>query len=162
MSLTRTGMLTPELSSASSACAMNGTRRWLLRSCSVMGPQYQLGMAELLLESGLSPSQEALARSVSQSGEHLLAIINDILDFSKIESGKLELEHRPFDLTAVVEAAVELMAPAAQAKGVELNYWLEPEVPVRFLGGSERDRKVLLNLIGNAVKFTAQGEIAVS
>ena len=120
-----------------------------------------VGMAELLLESGLSPSQEALARSVSQSGEHLLAIINDILDFSKIESGKLELEHRPFDLTAVVEAAVELMAPAAQAKGVELNYWLEPEVPVRFLGDEARLRQVLLNLIGNAVKFTAQGEIAV-
>jgi PAS domain S-box-containing protein len=120
-----------------------------------------LGMAELLLESGLSPEQEALARSVSQSGQHLLAIINDILDFSKIESGKLELEHRPFDLTAVVEAAIELMAPAAHAKGIELNYWLEPEVPARCLGDEARLRQVLLNLIGNAVKFTAQGEIAV-
>ena len=120
-----------------------------------------LGMGELLLESGLSPEQEALARSVSQSGQHLLAIINDILDFSKIESGKLELEHRPFDLTAVVEAAIELMAPAAHAKGIELNYWLEPEVPARFLGDEARLRQVLLNLIGNAVKFTAQGEIAV-
>ncbi len=120
-----------------------------------------LGMAELLLESGLSPQQESLARSVSQSGKQLLAIINDILDFSKIESGKLELEHRPFDLTTVVEAAVELMAPAAHAKGVELNYWLEPEVPVRLLGDEARLRQVLLNLVGNAVKFTAEGEIAV-
>jgi len=120
-----------------------------------------LGMAELLLESGLSPEQESLARSVSQSGEHLLAIINDILDFSKIESGKLELEHAPLDLRAVVEAAVELMAPAAHAKGLELTYWLEPDVPTRLLGDEARLRQVLLNLVGNAVKFTAHGEIAV-
>ena len=120
-----------------------------------------LGMAELLLESGLSPEQESLARSVSQSGEHLLAIINDILDFSKIEAGKLELEHTPFELSAVVEAAVDLMAPAAHAKGLELTYWLEPDVPTRLLGDEARLRQVLLNLVGNAVKFTAHGEIAV-
>ena len=120
-----------------------------------------LGMAELLLESGLTPEQESLARSVSRSGRQLLAIINDILDLSKIESGKLELEHAPFDLTAVVEAAVELMAPAAHAKGLELTYWLEPEVPERLVGDEARVRQVLLNLVGNAVKFTAEGEIAV-
>ena len=120
-----------------------------------------LGMAELLLESGLTPEQESLARSVSRSGGQLLAIINDILDLSKIESGKLELEHAPFDLRAVVEAAVELMAPAAHAKGLELTYWLEPEVPERLVGDEARVRQVLLNLVGNAVKFTAEGEIAV-
>src|ERR1035437_5788430 len=120
-----------------------------------------LGMAELLLESGLSPEQESLARSVSQSGEHLMTTINDVLDFSKIESGKLELEHTPFDLSAVVEAALELMAPAAHAKGLELTYWMESEVPTRLLGDEARLRQVLLNLVGNAVKFTAEGEIAV-
>ncbi|MCX6626377.1 MAG: response regulator [Candidatus Solibacter sp.] len=120
-----------------------------------------LGMAELLLESGLSPEQESLANSVSRSGEQLLAIINDILDFSKIESGKLELEHTPFDLAGVVEGAVELMAPAAHAKGLELTYWLEPGVPARVLGDEARLRQVLLNLVGNAVKFTLEGEIAV-
>src|SRR5260370_39384861 len=120
-----------------------------------------LAMAELLLESGLTPEQESLARSLSRSGGQLLAIINDILDLSKIESGKLELEHAPFDLTAVVEAAVELMAPAAHAKGLELTYWLEPEVPVRLVGDEARVRQVLLNLVGNAVKFTVEGEIAI-
>jgi two-component system, sensor histidine kinase and response regulator len=120
-----------------------------------------LGMAELLLESGLTPEQESLARSVSRSGRQLLGIINDILDLSKIESGKLQLEHVPFDLTAVVEAAVELMAPAAHAKGLELTYWLEPEVPERLVGDEARVRQVLLNLVGNAVKFTAKGEIAI-
>jgi two-component system, sensor histidine kinase and response regulator len=120
-----------------------------------------LGMAELLLESDLTPEQESLARTVSRSGGQLLAIINDILDLSKIESGKLELERAPFDLTAVVEAAVELMAPAAHAKGLELTYWLEPEVPVRLVGDEARVRQVLLNLVGNAVKFTVEGEIAI-
>jgi PAS domain S-box-containing protein len=120
-----------------------------------------LGMAELLLESGLTAEQESLVRSISRSGGQLLAIINDILDLSKIESGKLELERAPFDLTAVVEAAVELMTPAAHAKGLELTYWLEPEVPERLVGDEARVRQVLLNLVGNAVKFTAEGEIAV-
>jgi PAS domain S-box-containing protein len=120
-----------------------------------------LGMAELLLVSGLSPEQERLARAVGRSGEHLLAIINDILDFSKIESGKLELERMPFDLNAVVESSVELVAPAAHAKGLELTCWLEPDVPTRLLGDASRLRQVLLNLVGNAVKFTAEGEIAV-
>jgi PAS domain S-box-containing protein len=120
-----------------------------------------LGMAELLLGAGLTPEQESLATNVSRSGEQLLAIINDILDFSKIESGKLQLEHAPFELNGVVEAAVELMAPAAHAKGIELTYWLEPDVPTRFVGDEARLRQVLFNLVGNAVKFTQEGEIAV-
>ena len=98
---------------------------------------------------------------MSRRRKALLSIINDILDLSKIESGKLELEHAPFDLTAVVEATVELMAPAAHAKGLELTYWLEPEVPERVVGDEARVRQVLLNLVGNAVKFTVEGEIAV-
>ncbi len=120
-----------------------------------------LGMTELLLSSGLTQEQRALALSVSQSGEHLLNIINDILDLSKIESGKLELERAPFSAVGLIEAAVELMAPAAQAKGVELTYWLDPRLPVRLVGDAVRLRQVILNLIGNAVKFTPSGEIAM-
>jgi PAS domain S-box-containing protein len=120
-----------------------------------------LGMTELLMQSRLNEDQRALALSVSQSGEHLLALINDILDFSKIESGKFELESLPFDLPATVEAAVESMAPMAHAKGLELVYWIAPEVPVRVIGDSARLRQVLLNLLGNALKFTASGEIVL-
>ncbi len=120
-----------------------------------------LGMAELLVRSGLTEEQHSLALSVSQSGDHLLAIINDILDFSKIESGKLELETMPFDLTTLVEAAVELMCPAAHARGLELTYFIEPDVPAHVIGDAARLRQVLLNLLGNAVKFTLSGEIAV-
>jgi PAS domain S-box-containing protein len=120
-----------------------------------------LGMTELLLQSGLTEEQRSLALSVSQSGEHLLEIINDILDISKIESGKLELETMPFDLTATVEAAIDLMAPGAHIKGLELTYWIAPDVPARLMGDAARLRQVLLNLLGNALKFTPSGEIAV-
>jgi PAS domain S-box-containing protein len=120
-----------------------------------------LGMTELLLQSGLNEEQRSLALSASQSGEHLLAIIKDILDFSKIESGKLHLESMPFDLVAAVEAVVELMAPAAQSGQIELTYWVAPEVSPRVLGDAARVRQVLLNLVGNALKFTPSGDIAV-
>ena len=118
-------------------------------------------MTELLLDTDLSAEQRNLARSVSQSGEHLLAIINDILDFSKIEAGKLEIEHLPFDLGEVVGAVLDLMAPPTMAKGVELTCFLAPDVPSRLIGDPGRLRQVLLNLVGNAVKFTSQGEISV-
>ncbi len=98
---------------------------------------------------------------MSQSGEHLLAIINDILDFSKVESGKLVLETVAFDLTATVEAAIELMAPAAQTKGLELTYWIAAELRTIVMGDGSRLRQALLNLVGNALKFTASGEVSV-
>jgi PAS domain S-box-containing protein len=120
-----------------------------------------LGMTELLIRSGLTEEQHSLALSVSQSGEHLLAIINDILDFSKIESGKLDLEAAPFDLIAVVEGAIDLMAPVTHAKGLELTCWIDPEVPAQVVGDVARVRQVLLDLLGNAVKFTSSGEVAV-
>jgi PAS domain S-box-containing protein len=120
-----------------------------------------LGMTELLLATGLSEEQRTLARNVSQSGEHLLSIINDILDLSKIEAGKLEVENSPFDLGEVVEAAVDLLAPGMAAKGVEVTCFLAPNVPLRLIGDADRLRQVLLNLIGNAGKFTSQGEVNV-
>ena len=121
-----------------------------------------LGMAELLADSELAPDQRELARCVIQSGEHLLNVINDILDVSKIEAGKFELDHDAFDFPAVVEAAIELMAPAAHAKNVELTCWIAPDIPDTLCGDGPRLRQVLLNLVGNAVKFTAQGQVSVS
>jgi two-component system sensor histidine kinase/response regulator len=118
-----------------------------------------LGMTELLLKTELSSEQRDLAEGVGQSGEHLLSIINDILDLSKIEAGKLELENTSFELAHVVESAVELMAPSAHAKGLELTYFLGDSVPPRVVGDPARLRQVLLNLVGNAVKFTARGEV---
>ena len=121
-----------------------------------------LGLTELLLATDLSEEQRTLAHNVSQSGEQLLAIINDILDLSKIEAGKLEIENIPFDLGEVVESAVDLLAPGMAAKGVELTCYLAPDLPSRFVGDAARLRQVLLNLLGNAGKFTSRGEVDLS
>lgn len=120
-----------------------------------------LGMTELLLKTELSADQRDLASGVCQSGEHLLSIINDILDLSKIEAGKLELERTAFELAPAVESAIELMAPSAHAKGLELIYFVGNGVPSRAIGDPARLRQVLLNLVGNAVKFTSHGEVEV-
>jgi CheY-like chemotaxis protein len=121
-----------------------------------------LGMTELLLATSLSEEQRALARNVSHSGAHLLAIINDILDLSKIEADKFEVASLPFDLGDMVESAIDLLAPGMAGKQVELTCFLSPDVPSRLIGDAARLRQVLLNLIGNAGKFTAQGEVSVS
>jgi len=120
-----------------------------------------IGMTELLLETPLSLEQQSLAASIGQSGAHLLGLINDILDFSKIEAGKLELESAEFDPENVLEAAVDLMAPAAHAKKLELVLDVDASVPCRVIGDEARLRQVLLNLVGNAVKFTQSGEVVV-
>jgi two-component system, sensor histidine kinase and response regulator len=120
-----------------------------------------LGMTELLLKTELSADQRELASGVCQSGEHLLSIINDILDLSKIEAGKLELERASFELAPVLESAIELMAPSAHGKGLELIYFVGHGVPSRAIGDAARLRQVLLNLVGNAVKFTSRGEVEV-
>ena len=120
-----------------------------------------IGMTELLLSGELYPEQRQIAATIQSSGEALLAILNDMLDFSKIEAGRLELEAIEFDLAPVVEDAVELFAERAHAKGLELVLRLHPGLPVRVCGDPGRLRQVLLNLIGNAVKFTEQGRIVV-
>ncbi len=120
-----------------------------------------LGMTELLLSTDLSDDQRTLARNVSQSGEHLLAIINDILDLSKIEADKFEVENLPFDPGEVVESAIDLLDPGMAAKGVELTCFLAPDLPSRLIGDASRFRQVLLNLVGNAGKFTSKGEVSV-
>jgi signal transduction histidine kinase/CheY-like chemotaxis protein len=120
-----------------------------------------LGMTELLLESGLPDRQRRFAETVRRSGEALLQIINDILDFSKIEAGKLELEHIEFNTREIIEEVAELLAEQAQKKGIELAYLIHNEVPFTLCGDPGRLRQILINLIGNAVKFTQQGEVVV-
>ena len=120
-----------------------------------------IGMSGLLLDTKLNAEQRSLATTARQSAEALLTIINDILDFSKIEAGKLKFESAPFDLRDVVESCLASMAEAAQAKDLELAYLIEDDVTERLVGDSGRLNQVLLNLIGNAVKFTSHGEIVV-
>ncbi len=120
-----------------------------------------LGMAELLLGTDLDLQQRKLAETVFRSGESLLRILNDILDFAKIEAGKLELEHLDFDLWNHVEELMELFADNAHRKGLEFIYQIEDDVPGSLTGDPGRLRQILTNLIGNAVKFTEQGEIFV-
>ncbi|MBI3695430.1 MAG: PAS domain S-box protein [Acidobacteria bacterium] len=120
-----------------------------------------LGMVELLLHTPLTPEQRDYAESVMRSAEALLRVINDILDFSKIEAGKLELEHVPFDLPAIVEDVASLLSLAAEEKGLELACLVRPEVPRLVCGDPGRLRQILTNLVGNAVKFTGRGEVIV-
>ncbi len=120
-----------------------------------------IGMAELLLLTNLTPQQKNFAETIRTSGDVLLAIINDILDFSKIESKKLELEEQPFSLISCLEGVLDLLAPKAAEKGLELAYLIEPGTPNTIVGDVTRVRQILLNLVSNAVKFTAQGEVTV-
>ncbi|MEP6891914.1 MAG: ATP-binding protein, partial [Nitrospirota bacterium] len=120
-----------------------------------------LGMAELLLNTPLTDKQRHLAQSVHRSGSALLTLINSILDFSKVEAGKLELEHLEFALRETIEEAVDLFADPAERKGVNLTCFLPEEIPDQAIGDPARLRQVLLNLVGNALKFTARGEVTV-
>lgn len=121
-----------------------------------------IGMTGLLLDTKLTPEQKDFSETIRSSGEALLTIINDILDFSKIESGKLDLEEQPFNLGACIEGALDLLAPKAAEKKIELIYWMSPQTPVQILGDVTRLRQILVNLIGNAIKFTATGEVVLT
>ena len=120
-----------------------------------------IGMASLLLQSPLEPEQRELAQMLCASGESLLAIINDILDFSKIEAGRLVLESIDFTLAEHLGLARDLQAGAAESKGLELTLDIDEDVPPRLRGDPMRLRQVVLNLLGNAIKFTETGEVAV-
>ena len=120
-----------------------------------------LGMAGLLLDTSLTPEQTTYAKAAKASGETLLSLIEEILDFSKIEAGKIELDARPFSLAAMVEGIVELLAPRAQAKGIEIASFVDERLPDEITGDEARLRQVLLNLAGNAIKFTEHGGAAI-
>ncbi|HTC89302.1 MAG TPA: DAHL domain-containing protein, partial [Bryobacteraceae bacterium] len=120
-----------------------------------------LGMAHLLLNSDLDPKQRKRAQILCDSSESLLSVLNDILDFSKLEASKLELEVAEFDLRRVMESIADLMALKAQEKGLEFTCFIEPEVPTRLCGDQNRLRQVLINLVGNAVKFTERGAVNI-
>src|SRR5262245_27771207 len=120
-----------------------------------------LGMADLLLDTALTPEQTTYAKAVKTSGDTLLSLIEEILDFSKIEAGRLDLEARPFDLHALVEETIELMAPRAQAKELEIAAYVDDQLPQQVVGDAARLRQVLLNLTGNGIKFTDRGGVGI-
>jgi PAS domain S-box-containing protein len=121
-----------------------------------------IGMTGLLLETELTAEQRDYAETVRNSSDALLTIINDILDFSKIEAGKLVIDRSPFDLRRVVEEVAELLAQQADAKGIDLIVHYAADAPTRFEGDADRLRQVLMNLVGNAVKFTSDGHVLIS
>ena len=121
-----------------------------------------IGMSSLLLDTPLDTEQRDMVETIASSSENLLTIINDILDFSRIEAGKIEMEEDVVNLQDCVKNAVDLLKRGAIAKGLALTYEIDVNVPSYIVGDANRLRQVLVNLVGNAVKFTEQGEIAVA
>jgi CheY-like chemotaxis protein/HPt (histidine-containing phosphotransfer) domain-containing protein len=120
-----------------------------------------IGMVSLLLDTELTDEQRDYVEATRSSADALLTIINDILDFSKIEAGKLELEQHPFELHTCIEEALDLLGPRAAEKKLDLAYTVEDAIPKILVSDVTRLRQILVNLIGNAVKFTAQGEVVI-
>jgi signal transduction histidine kinase/CheY-like chemotaxis protein len=121
-----------------------------------------VGVADMLLHTPLTPEQRDLTEMISHSGENLLVIINDILDFSRVDSGKLTLERIPFDLVALAEETAEVLAPKAHEQGLELVVRIEDEHRAEVLGDPTRLRQIVTNLLGNAIKFTERGTVALT
>ncbi len=118
-----------------------------------------IGMAELMMDFDFDDQQQTYLKTISNEADALLGIINDVLDFSKIEAGKLELEEIPFNLFQTIESLAASLAVRAEKKGLELISYLEPDIPAQVLGDPGRLRQILMNLVGNALKFTHEGEI---
>lgn len=120
-----------------------------------------IGTTSLLVELGLPPEQEELVRMIRSSGESLLHLINDILDFSKIESGKLEIEDIPVEMEKLIAEVADVFSYRAAEKNIEMNFHVDPALPRLFKGDFQRIKQVLVNLVGNAIKFTEKGEILI-
>ena len=120
-----------------------------------------LGMAELLLQTDMSPDQREQLEIIKISADSLMGVINDVLDFSKIEAGKLDLDAIAFDLRSTLDDTMLALAPRAHQKGLELACEVSPEVPPALFGDPGRLRQIIINLVGNALKFTEQGEVVV-
>jgi PAS domain S-box-containing protein len=120
-----------------------------------------IGMSSLLMDTPLTPEQTTYVKAVKTSGDALLALIEELLDYSKIEAGKIDLEHRPFALSGMIEDITELLAPRAEAKQIEIAAYVDERLPREVIGDAARLRQVLLNLAGNAIKFTSTGGVAL-
>ena len=120
-----------------------------------------IGMSGLLMDTPLTPEQTTYVKAVKTSGDALLSLIEELLDYSKVEAGKLDLEHRPFALSGLIEDITELLAPRAEAKKIEIAAYVDERLPMHVIGDAARLRQVLLNLAGNAIKFTSTGGVAL-
>ncbi|NOJ39495.1 PAS domain-containing hybrid sensor histidine kinase/response regulator [Bradyrhizobium australiense] len=120
-----------------------------------------IGMSGLLIDTPLTPEQATYVKAVKTSGDALLSLIEELLDYSKIEAGKIDLEHRPFALSGLIEDITELLAPRAEAKKIEVAAYVDERLPTHVVGDAARLRQVLLNLAGNAIKFTSTGGVAL-
>ena len=120
-----------------------------------------IGMSGLLMDTPLTPEQTTYVKAVKTSGDALLSLIEELLDYSKIEAGKIDLEHRPFALSGMIEDITELLAPRAEAKKIEIAAYVDERLPMHVIGDAARLRQVLLNLAGNAIKFTSTGGVAL-
>ncbi len=121
-----------------------------------------LGMTGLLLDTELSPEQRTYARAISTSANTLLSLIDEVLDFSKIEAGKIELRPAPFEIVDAAQGVIELLAPRARDKGLEIGWLAAPDLPRTVIGDEMRVRQILMNLMGNAIKFTERGGISLT
>lgn len=119
------------------------------------------GMAGLLLDGALDEQSRRHAETLRDGADHLMQIVNDVLDFSKLDAGRLEFEAIPFEINAVVHGALDLLAPRAHASGLEIGAFIAPDVPAWVTGDPGRLRQVLINLVGNAIKFTRRGAVSV-
>lgn len=120
-----------------------------------------IGMSGLLMDTPLTLEQATYVKAVKTSGDALLSLIEELLDYSKIEAGKIDLEHRPFALSGMIEDITELLAPRAEAKKIEIAAYVDERLPMHVIGDAARLRQVLLNLAGNAIKFTSTGGVAL-
>lgn len=121
-----------------------------------------IGMTSLLLDTPLNPEQQSYIETLRVSSDNLMTIINDILDFSKIQSGSLSLDEAPFELRNCIEDALDIFAPKAVEKGIDLLYLIQPDVSPFLVGDINRLKQIVINLINNAIKFTEEGEIFIS